>query len=228
MEKKICKRCNEEKDISDFPYGKSYCKPCQNWFCREYKRKNREKISAYNKQYKAQHKEDISAYNSRYNKENRNDIQKRQTKQHKERRSNDENYKIACRIRGVLNKFINNNIKTMKYLGCDKLFFLNWLEYNFDENMSHDNHGKYWSLDHIIPVSYFDLTKEEQIYQCFNWSNIRPIIAINNQKRVNYLEKKEYEDNRLKVNKFIENYEVMNNVEYFDYDIDEFLRNNKD
>jgi hypothetical protein len=35
---KVCKKCNTEKEC---PYGKIYCRNCQNEFSREYKKKNK-------------------------------------------------------------------------------------------------------------------------------------------------------------------------------------------
>ena len=39
--------------------------------------------------------------------------------------------------------------------------------------MTFDNYGE-WHIDHVKPCSSFDLTNEQEIYECFNWKNIRP------------------------------------------------------
>ena len=82
------------------------------------------------------------------------------------------------RIRDSLNKRIKSclftkNNKTFEYIGCDKNFLKQWFEYNFEENMTFDNYGE-WHIDHVKPCSSFDLTNEQEIYECFNWKNIRP------------------------------------------------------
>lgn len=41
--------------------------------------------------------------------------------------------------------------------------------------MSWDNRGKYWHIDHIKPCSSFNLEKQEEIFRCFNWTNLRPL-----------------------------------------------------
>ncbi len=226
METKICKRCDEEKNISEFPHKKNYCRLCQNWFCRDYKRRNREKISAYNKEYKGDHKDEICDYNADYSIKNRDQIQKRQTAQHRERKLVDKNYDLACKYRTYLNSFLKNKSKAFeKYLGCDHKTFLDWLKFNFDDNMTLENYGEVWHLDHVIPVSYFDLTDENKILECFNWSNIRPLHKLANQKRVNHLKEEEYLEHRIKVDKFIDEYEFNCECSLIEYDIKEFIRN---
>ena len=40
--------------------------------------------------------------------------------------------------------------------------------------MTWDNYGK-WHVDHIIPVSRFDLTDPEQQKICFHFTNLQPL-----------------------------------------------------
>ena len=94
------------------------------------------------------------------------------------------NYRIkkslAARLRNVLNK----NDTTMNYIGCNIQYFREWLEYNFTAEMNWENYGKFWSIDHIIPVCKFDLTNETQKFQCWNWSNMMPVtIKYNSSKK---------------------------------------------
>jgi hypothetical protein len=94
------------------------------------------------------------------------------------------NYRIkkslAARLRNVLNK----NNTTMNYIGCNIQYFREWLEYNFTSEMNWNNYGTFWSIDHIIPVCKFDLTDENQKFQCWNWSNMMPVtIKFNSSKK---------------------------------------------
>ena len=41
--------------------------------------------------------------------------------------------------------------------------------------MNWKNHGKIWEVDHITPLSKFDLTIEENIYKAFNYRNTQPL-----------------------------------------------------
>ena len=63
----------------------------------------------------------------------------------------------------------------MNYIGCNIQYLREWFEYNFTEEMSWDNYGSFWSIDHIIPVCKFDLTNEDEKLKCWNWSNLMPV-----------------------------------------------------
>ena len=101
----------------------------------------------------------------------------------KERQSNI-NYRLkkslAARLRSVL---IKNNT-TMNYIGCNIQYLREWFEYNFTKDMTWNNYGSYWCIDHIIPVCKFDLTKEDEKLRCWNWSNLMPVtIKYNSSKK---------------------------------------------
>ena len=68
----LCKRCKMVKKSTEFYKTRTYyCKECNREMCRNYKTRNKDKISRYNKKYKLKHKEEISVYNKKYNIENR-------------------------------------------------------------------------------------------------------------------------------------------------------------
>jgi hypothetical protein len=94
------------------------------------------------------------------------------------------NYRIkkslAARLRTVLHK----TDSTMNYIGCNIQYLREWFEYNFTTEMNWENYASYWSIDHIIPVSKFDLTVEDEKLKCWNWSNMMPVsIKFNSSKR---------------------------------------------
>ena len=54
------------------------------------------------------------------------------------------------------------------YVLCSIEQFKNYLESQFDDEMSWESYSKYgWHQDHIIPCSFFDLSKEEEQKKCF-------------------------------------------------------------
>lgn len=167
---KMCVDCSHQKKLER---------------CSRYKANNKEKIMIYNKKYKLAHKDEISEYNKKYNTDNRQEIQMRQTIQHRERRHTDMNYKISIAIRNRISKFrsISGFGSIKNIIGCSIQDFTIWLEHNFTKNMSWENYGTYWHIDHVILCEIFDLTNMEEIKLCFNWKNMRPLLAVENISR---------------------------------------------
>ena len=50
--------------------------------------------------------------------------------------------------------------------------------------MSFDNYGSYWDIDHVIPISNFDISDEHQLSKAIHWSNTRAL-----EKTSNYIKK---------------------------------------
>ena len=71
-----------------------------------------------------------------------------------------------------------------KLLGCTVSFFMKHIESQWKEGMTWDNYGyRGWHIDHIIPCSAFDLTKEEEQKKCFHYTNQQPLWAEENMKK---------------------------------------------
>lgn len=64
--------------------------------------------------------------------------------------------------------------KTEELLGMTRSQFQEWIEHQFEPEMTWKNHGTYWHIDHVKPCASFDLTVEAQQRACFSWMNQRP------------------------------------------------------
>ncbi len=182
----ICKECKQNVIVEDRRF--KMCLVCsknkQLERCRQYKQKNKEKISEYNKDYKQKNKEKVCDYNKKYNVENRAKIQKRQTEQKKERRKTDTQYKLSIVLRNRFRKFYKGKSSSIKDLiGCSYKNFLKWMEFNFTGDMSWENHGTLWHIDHVLLCHMFDHNNIDDRKICFNWKNTRPLLAIKNLSR---------------------------------------------
>lgn len=94
------------------------------------------------------------------------------------RYSNDLCFKLYSLVRSSLHKNIKRETKksrSLKYLGCSIKEWVIFLENKFDKNMSWYNYGTYWDIDHIIPLSSFDLLNEEEVKKAFNYTNTQPL-----------------------------------------------------
>lgn len=189
VQTKKCTKCGLSKSIDQFYVfsGKirADCKLCNNSKSRNYKAKNKKHISNYNHIYKKENCTEISVYNHNYNLANRTAIQQRQTKTHKIRRENDPNFKKTHELRSLLYSFVKKGtpLKLKNIVGCSYNSLMLWFTYLFDEAMTKENHGSYWSIDHVDPCCNFDLTLLENQIVCFNWSNLRPIKTLENQSK---------------------------------------------
>jgi hypothetical protein len=222
-----CKNCNQKIIVEN--RRTKLCLECKKnkklERCKNYKRKNKELISNYNKNYKQKNKDTIKVYNKNYNINNRESIQKKQTIQHKERKKTDNNYKICEDLRKKFTKFLKTNNKKKisiisKLVGCCSINFKKWIEFNFDEKMTWDNYNEYWQIDHIICCNYFNFEIEHHKNLCFNWKNTRPLNKIINLSRqdVSIDDLLKHENN---IKRFLE-YNKHDNDEYdiIDYDFE--------
>lgn len=202
MTEKICPSCKVLKAIEEYKYGRTKCYSCFKQQSREWKAKNKDKVAAYNKEYKAENREEISKYNSKYNIENRAAIQKRSTANTARLKQENPSFKMACTLRARIYQALKADKATkvdhtLTLLGCPIDFFRKWLEYCFEDDMSFENHGEVWHVDHTVPCAKFNLTIESEQRKCFHWSNMKPMYARENiSKNCNATEKelKKHED----------------------------------
>ena len=74
--------------------------------------------------------------------------------------------------------------RTHEMLGCDYDFFKVYIEKQFKEGMTWENHGK-WHFDHIIPVS--SARNEEELMKLNHYTNFQPLWAEENLSKSNKL-----------------------------------------
>ena len=84
---------------------------------------------------------------------------------------------IRTRIYIALNK--NKSKHTIEYLGCDSEEYKKWIEYG-DDKFTMSNHGEMWHIDHVIPLSRFNMDSEEEQQVAFNWRNTMALSAKDN------------------------------------------------
>ena len=91
-------------------------------------------------------------------------------------------YWVARRIRSRVYKVLRNelakkNVRTEELYGCSWGKLIEHIEAQFYARMSWQNYGHAWHIDHIMPCDSFDLTKPDQVRQCFHYTNLRPLWA---------------------------------------------------
>jgi len=142
-----------------------------------------------NKRYMESHAQEMAERKRCYYNDHREEMIARQSKYHRERYKNNVNYKLQCILRCRLNKALKNNYKTgsaVRDLGCSIEEFKGHIERLFQPGMFWHNHGiKGWHIDHIIPLSSFDLGDENQLKEACHYTNLQPLWCYDNLRKSN-------------------------------------------
>ena len=154
-------------------------------YAKEYREKNKDKISNYMKEYNktryTRYHGDKNEYNS-YMNNYMNEYIKR-------RCESDPLYSIRRKIKitittSLKKKSYTKNSRTYEILGCSYEEFKIWIENKFTEGMSWENYGK-WHYDHIIPIS--SALSEEECIRLNHYTNFQPLWAADNIRKSNKL-----------------------------------------
>jgi hypothetical protein len=192
MEKKICSKCNIEKEVCEFYKNVSNldgkrpeCKICSNKQSALYNQKNKEKLKKIKQKYVDNNKEKVRKSKKDWFIKNPDYQNNWSYKKY----ISDDLYKLKEIVRARLGVYFNyKNIvkksKTFDIVGCTPEFLKEYLENKFTDGMSWENHGVYgWHIDHIIPLS--SAKTEEEMYKLCHYTNLQPLWANENLKKSN-------------------------------------------
>jgi hypothetical protein len=168
----------------------------------EYHRRNKELRNQQAKEYYEKNRDKIRAQREEFHKNNPDNRKEQQ----KKRREIPE-VKLEMTLRRRARRCLIHGKRCMEYLGCSIDFLKEWFKFQFnliDENMTLENHGTYWEIDHVKPVSSFDLTIEDDIKQCFHWTNVSPLEKSLNKKKSYIYTQEMLDKHKERVNMFLE------------------------
>jgi hypothetical protein len=194
----FCKECKSKADKKSHRKHKKERNEAQ----REHYYENRERISAhrkelrndpefiakeqkYNRDYREKNKKKLKKKRSEYYQHNKKRINERFV----EARHNNLNFRLKNNLRTRLwhaVKFVRKKSHMIDYLGCSIEELREHLERLFQPDMTWENYGSEWHIDHIKPCCDFDLTKEEEISICFHFTNLQPLWAEENMSKNKY------------------------------------------
>ena len=137
-----CLKLNFYKDITKNDGYRPSCKRCTNQYCYD----NQNRILDIHKFYIKNNRSKINAYE-------------------RDKRKSDSNFKLHCNIRQRTNyDFKSQNIEKINNLiGCSNYFFRKWIIYQLYGDMTLENYGKVWCLDHCYPLSNISLSNENDL-----------------------------------------------------------------
>ena len=151
---------------------------------KKYYEKNKLLIRGKRKKYTIKNKLLEGEKRKEYYEKNKKILNKKSNIYRKKRKVKDISYRILCNIRGRVFQALKSNSKSSKtidLLGCDIAFLKQYLESKFKDGMCWENYGfKVWHIDHIKPCYLFDFKNIEDQKQCFHYTNLQPLSAIDN------------------------------------------------
>lgn len=134
----------------------------------EWRQRNLKSLAEYAKEYK-----------------NRPDVKERRRKRDKARIRENPQYALTRRLRTRLNRALRGQSRTaptLELLGCDLPFLIKHIESQFQKGMTWENRHR-WHVDHIRPCASFDMSDPAQQRQCFHYTNLQPLWAIDNSRK---------------------------------------------
>lgn len=156
----------------------------------------------HEKEYKIKWNKENPGYHKKYHNENKerenlrrktyyNLHKKEENKRKLDKINADPQLKLRSILRIRINKALKNRQKigsAVRDLGCSIEDFKWWLEFWWEDGMNWNNYGhgrNKWTIDHIKPLSSFDLTNKEQFLKATNYKNLQPMWFIDNMVKSN-------------------------------------------
>ena len=229
MEKQCCK-CKFNKNINEFGRliaskdGLRYdCNNCRKEYRiiakdkikikqNDYYNHNKLILLEKNKQYRIDNNITINAQKKEYR--NRPEVKEHIQQKNKTylpkrkeliklKRKTDVNFQLKEILRSKVHKMLKNQPTSyINIIGCNIDFLKKWIEFRFDSNMTWNNFGSYWHIDHILPINKFDLTKPGDINICFHWTNLQPLQSFENISKSDKLQLHYYFNNIVNIHRF--------------------------
>jgi hypothetical protein len=157
---------------------------------KKYAEENPDKVKEKRKQWwkkngKIYREQNIEKIRNAANKYNRKESTKEKARL---KRQIDPNFKLQHLLRARVShalrrKYSNKSLTTIQLIGCSIDECRMHLERQFRDGMTWNSAN--WHIDHIIPLSHFDLTNVEEQKKAFHYTNLQPLFAEENLKKSN-------------------------------------------
>lgn len=207
--KKHCSKCNKLLSLNLFRKSKvlfcgygGYCRECQTFSEREWYGKNAEKVKEKSRQYRLDNIEKIRTQErkiywenreknllkcSKYYQKNKNKekYKKYRREYQQQRLRKDPQFYLNHRMGNVICKTLKGNKNGYRWetlVGYTSKDLMAHLENQFTPEMSWQNHGSYWHIDHIVPQSWFNYKapEDKEFRICWDLDNLQPLEAKEN------------------------------------------------
>ena len=148
-----------------------------------------EEMRIRNKAYYRLNKEKIKAQVLSYQKANGDSRNAYKSKWNSEKAKSDPEFAMLLTMRKFVSRMVqrvtknrSQRVKTTELLGYTPSDFVSHIQPMFKQGMNWGNHGE-WHVDHIRPLSSFDLSDPEQRRMANSLHNLQPMWASQNMKK---------------------------------------------
>ena len=186
---KKCLKCGNISLKSNFHKNKNtndgfqpYCKSCIKKYYLENRDRLLDKHKCYNKEnrgrikeYQMKNHDRIKNYNKQYFKQNKKKINETRRQYEKNKIKTDANFRLIRNTRRRIHHALNGKTKSLStrdILGIDIETYKKWIEFQFKPEMNR----KKIEIDHVKAIFLFDVTKDEELKEAFNWKNTQPLL----------------------------------------------------
>jgi hypothetical protein len=191
---KTCTKCKTEKSVIDFHTCQSgarrvpqaVCKPCRSIDSKLKYQKDKDRIIRVSLAWHNKNKERCAIVAKEYINKNREKYNARKRAYIRRKYKENISYRITFALRSRLQKAITHGqgfkrLSSVKLLGIGFDDVRNHLQGMFTGEMSWDNYGALWHIDHHIPCAAWNMKNEHHQLACFNWRNLKPMLKRENR-----------------------------------------------
>ena len=171
---KKCSKCktfssksNFNKDVSTEDGLYNRCKVCR----KEYYMNNSIKLIQKQKDYYSENRDRIKECQMKHH----DKIMTQKKIYTNNRYKTDINYRLICKTRSRIYRTLKGMTKqssSINILGIDIDLYRKWLEFQFTPEMSWEK----IEIDHVKSISLFDVSKDEELKEAFDWKNTQPLL----------------------------------------------------
>jgi len=201
-----CTECFLNLPVAEFKHGKSYCYECSKKVTAAWKARNKEHISAYNKEYKALDEDARKEWFEKKRAEREQASEARAAHRAAARKLRASFHMLLAqwkRPRKSMQAKVAKYNRTDNVMGCTLEFFLAWMEYCLELDMTMENHGTVWHIDHVVPIDAFDMTRPQDATRCFHWTNTQPLHSRTNHTKCTNVREAEVVAQQARVGMFL-------------------------
>ena len=168
--KRKCEYCNKITSTDNFRHNRQKCNSCEKKDGREYRKTEHGKSKS--KKWVDENQDRMTELQAKWFQINKKEINEKVL----ERTKTDPAFKIRKDEGSKIGTMLySKSTEIVKYIDCTPNQLRNWYNYCCDDDMTLDNHGSVWQIDHVIAINNFNLLDEYERKLCFNWRNTMPL-----------------------------------------------------